>query len=206
MPRATPSPTSPRRTEMIRPITVPHSTLATLAVRRPALGALVHDQEAWTELQTLIHRADAEIQRRRELSAIEGTTPDAVADRALRAGTELPVGFGQEAASAATEAQTRQLELDALARLRGGYVRDLGVLVAESIPDMISALNADLQRILDRADDALTELDGDIDPLVAIKAGKHNDFAALAQAHTDYLQLRENAEIILREEDAALQA
>ena len=164
---------------MTRPIVVPDNHLATLAARRPTLGALIHDQEAWTELQALIHRADAEIQRRRELPPIKGVSPDVVANDALRAGTELPVGFGQEAAGAAAEAETRKVELASLTRLRGGYVQELGSLVEESIPDMVSALDADLQRVLDTAEQALTELDGNIDPLSAIKAQKSETFAEL---------------------------
>ncbi len=191
---------------MTRSIVIPGSHFATQVLRRPTLSALIHDQEAWTELQTLIARADAELQRRRDLPPIQGTTPDAVADKALRAGGELPVGFGKDAGGAAAEAETPKVELASLTRLRGGYVQELGVLVEESIPDMISALNADLQRVLDVAEEALTELDGNIDPLAAIKAKKSEHFAVLAEAHTDYLAIRANADLILQEQDSALRA
>lgn len=70
------------------------------------------------------------------------------------------------------------------------YRQDVANLIRRSVPDFYAGLSAQLDDLLDRAEDVLRDLDGALDPEAAMDAGKAEEWRAFRRLAREYADLR----------------
>lgn len=167
---------------------------------RPSLAALVNDPDGWAALITAHQRA-AEL-----LEAPQPPIPDTEIARevgqALRDGTPIPEDFAARQDTAQRLTDLRVAGRRIIERHRIDISTDLALIAEGSVSEMVAGLQTEMTEVISRAANALTELNGSIDPLAAIEAGRTDAFRSLSEAHRTYLRIREDADFLLRHEDA----
>jgi len=108
-----------------------------------------------------------------------------------------------ELADAQAKRDKAQRVIDALAAIPGRYVTALELLINQSVDGFTEKLDAQLQELLDEAEEVLASMPGVVDAESAIAEGKVSEYKRWRELHASYVALRTDHRELLLASDPA---